>query len=347
MKVFANDLHQSHSPQFFLQRGLVKDCEEQGERADILLKGALRAGLIADAGKPWALSFKQAIHTDKYLQFLETAHEQWCKFPGHGPEVLANVHPLIRHDGNYPTSIIGRAGWHMADLACAMGEGTFDAVIGAADVALSAANEVLSSGQPAYALCRPPGHHASSDAAAGHCYLNNTAMATQHLRSKFGKVAILDIDVHHGNGTQSIFYERNDVMTISIHADPAHFYPFYQGYEDETGTGAGIGFNKNYPLTPGSSEAEWFSAVGHGIAAAVEFEAECLVIALGLDAYIDDPLGALKVTTEGFGKIGSMIGGLAGARGLPVLMVQEGGYLSPALGDNIEAILSGFLKSYS
>ena len=347
MKVFHSRQHEAHSPQFFLQRGLVKACEEQSERADLLLHGAISAGLTEDSGKSWGLSEKRAVHTGNYLQFLSEAHKLWRDLPEHGPEVLANVHPLERRTTNYPNSIIGRAGWHMADLACAIGEGTYDAAIAAADIALSAADNLILTSQPGYALCRPPGHHASADAAAGHCYLNNIAIAAQHLRSAYERVAILDIDVHHGNGTQSIFYQRNDVLTVSIHADPVDFYPFYQGYADETGEGIGKRYNKNFPLPVGSSEQQWFSAVGQGIAEAVEFDAQCLLIALGLDAHIDDPLGALKVTTEGFGKIGSMIGGLTGSRKLPVLLVQEGGYLSPVLGENIESFLSGFLKSYS
>ena len=187
-----------------------------------------------------------------------------------------------------------------------------------------------------YALCRPPGHHAFSDAAAGFCYLNNAAIAAEHFRSATQeKVAIIDIDVHHGNGAQSIFYERADVLTTSIHCDPSDYYPFFSGYADETGEGSGFGSNLNLPLPKGSNDEDMLGALEVALAAVREFSPKAVVIALGLDAAKDDPLGAFNITTSGFQRITERIMELA----LPTVLIQEGGYLCDALPRNLEAVL--------
>ena len=161
--------------------------------------------------------------------------------------MIANVHP-VRHAATYPTHIVGRLGWHTADTGCPIGPGTFAAACAATDVAATAAQMVLDGEDAVYALCRPPGHHAFRDVAGGFCFLNNSAVAAAHLRLKHERVAILDVDVHHGNGTQGIFYERPDVLTVSIHADPAFYYPYVWGYAHERGEGEGLGANLNIPL---------------------------------------------------------------------------------------------------
>jgi acetoin utilization deacetylase AcuC-like enzyme len=189
-----------------------------------------------------------------------------------------------------------------------------------------------------YALARPPGHHAARDFAAGFCYLNNTAAAAQKLRSRFDRVAILDIDVHHGNGTQDIFYQRPDVLTVSIHADPVRFYPFFWGHASERGAGPGLGYNLNLPLPRGTEDSGYLKALDQALARISAFSPQALVVALGLDAYAGDPLQGLAVSTAGFGKIASAIASL----GLPTLLVQEGGYLCPGLGENLTSFLEGF-----
>jgi len=211
----------------------------------------------------------------------------------------------------------------------------------ATDVAATAAQLVLDGEDAAYALCRPPGHHAYRDQAGGFCFLNNSAVAAAHLRQHHERVAILDVDVHHGNGTQGIFYERPDVLTVSIHADPARFYPFVWGYAHEHGAGAGLGANINIPLplgTPDDGYMQGLASAGRSIAA---FAPGALVVALGLDASEHDPLVGLAVTTDGFRRIGAAIARL----GLPTVFVQEGGYLSDWLGTNLAAVLAGFEES--
>jgi acetoin utilization deacetylase AcuC-like enzyme len=187
-------------------------------------------------------------------------------------------------------------------------------------------------------LCRPPGHHAYADMSGGFCFFNNSAVAAAQLRLQHERVAILDVDVHHGNGTQGIFYERPDVLTVSIHADPVFFYPFVWGYAHERGAGPGLGANLNIPLPKGTGDDDYIKAIGEAEKTIRAFAPGALVVALGLDASEHDPLAGLAVTTAGFRRIGAAIAGL----GLPTVFVQEGGYLSDILGANLTAVLGGF-----
>ena len=189
----------------------------------------------------------------------------------------------------------------------------------------------------AYALCRPPGHHAFAELAGGFCYLNNAAIAAERLCAAGRKVAILDVDLHHGNGTQGIFLNRGDVLTVSIHADPIRFYPFFWGYADEVGKGEGTGANLNLPLARGTGDEGFLAALHLALDRIALFGADTLVLALGLDAFEGDPFAGLAVTTPGFARIGRAVAGL----GLPTVIVQEGGYLCPELGDNLQSALSG------
>jgi len=197
---------------------------------------------------------------------------------------------------------------------------------------------VLEGAHHAYALCRPPGHHAYADMAGGFCFLNNTAIAAQRLRSSHQRVAVIDVDVHHGNGTQGIFYERADVLTVSIHADPANYYPYFWGHAHEAGAGLGTGFNLNLPLPLGDGDAPWLAAGDSAVARIRQFAPTALVVALGLDASESDPLQGLKVTGAGFHAMAGKIASL----GLPTVLVQEGGYLSDDLGPNLAQFLDGF-----
>jgi len=333
---YYTEAHRNHRPEFFLARGVVKRCEEQPERADILLQAARAAGLEARQADRWPLHHKQAVHSTAYLDFLDNAYAQWQLLPHAGPEVIANIHPN-RHCGRYSNGVVARAGWHMADTACAIGPHTYEAVMASADVALSAAAHIAAGAREAYALCRPPGHHAFADMAGGHCYLNNTAIAAQWLRQHFHTVAILDVDVHHGNGTQGIFYKRDDVLTVSVHADPVGFYPFYWGFRAETGQGRGQGYNHNCPLPIGTQEATWLRTIERALAVVNDYAPGCLVVALGLDAYAHDPLSAFQVSVDGFYTLGTRLGRMD----IPMLLVQEGGYLSEDLGELLQQTLRG------
>ena len=207
---------------------------------------------------------------------------------------------------------------------------------------MTAAKLVLDGAAQAYALCRPPGHHAYGDMAGGFCFLNNVAIAAQYLVRQGQRVAILDVDVHHGNGTQGIFYDRPDVYFCSVHGDPANFYPYFAGYAEERGRGPGRGYNLNLPLAHGSGDNAVLDAVATGLSAIEAFMADTLLISLGLDAQENDPLGVLKVTTAGFADIATAIA----ARQLPTVIIQEGGYLCPELGANLASFLDVFSAAH-
>ncbi len=346
MKFFYTDDQALHRPQYFMQRGQLKNAEDQPERADVLKAAALRAGLEACKTTSFPASKLASVHTDEYLDFLNTGYTLWSELADFSAEIRPNLHPNGNsgpQGASYPDHIVGRAGWHLSDCASPIGPDTARAAISAANVALSAADTLMNGEREAYALCRPPGHHASADVAAGHCYLNNLAIAASHMATRYPRLAVLDIDVHHGNGTQSIFYERCDVLTVSIHADPRQFYPFFVGYEHETGLGAGDGFNLNVPLPIGTGEGEWLARIDDCLSGIMAFEPDAVIIALGLDAYEHDPLGAFGVTTSGFGDAGAKIGKID----IPVLLVHEGGYMTDALGDNLQTFLSRFMNARS
>lgn len=331
---------EAHDPRFWMLRGVPGPNKELPERARRLLAGLDRLGLRTESPPRTDRAAMRQIHTARYLAFLESCWSEWQNFPGAGPEVVANLHPQ-KAGQTYPQGVVGRAGWHMADTACPVGAETFAACLRCVDTALAAVSAVSSGARTAYALCRPPGHHADADTAAGHCFLNNSAIAAQALRATHDRVAILDIDVHHGNGTQDIFYDRGDVLTVSVHASPESFYPFYLGYDHETGRGDGEGTNLNLPLTQGVGNEDWLAAIGAALDRIAAFRPGALVLALGLDAHENDPLRGLSVTTDGFARAAKLIAG----SGLPTVIVQEGGYLSDDLTENIAAFLGGWLAA--
>ena len=325
--------HRLHDPQFFLSSGALKPCPEKPSRIDALLKGLNSLGIAPQEPTDHGLDAIAAVHPERYLTFLQTIHARWSRIEGASPEVVPNIHPASRHDG-YPLSAEGQAGFHMTDTSAPIGAHTWAAAYASAQCAIHGA-ELLLQGRTAYALCRPPGHHAFTDLAGGFCYLNNTAIAAQLLTLQGRRTAVLDIDLHHGNGTQGIFYDRPDVLTVSLHAHPERFYPFFWGYPGEHGTGPGEGTNLNLAMARGTGDADFQRQLGLGLQKITDWGADTLVLALGLDAFVGDPFAGLAVTTQGFAEIGRMIHSL----GLPSLIVQEGGYLCPELGDNLAAVL--------
>jgi acetoin utilization deacetylase AcuC-like enzyme len=337
VKAVYTERHRSHDPQFFLVRGVVKRTTEQPERADRLLKGLADGRHMLIEPTQFGQGPRARVHSPQYLRFLESAWEEWSALPDSGPEMIANMHP-VRHAATYPTHIVGKLGWHSVDTACPIGPGTWAGACAATDVAVTAAQLVMDGEDAVYALCRPPGHHAYRDQAGGFCFLNNTAIAAAQLRQKHERVAILDVDVHHGNGTQGIFYRRPDVFTVSIHADPVAYYPFVWGYAHERGEGDGQGSNLNIPLPIGTGDDGYIEALKVAKTAIASFAPTALVLALGLDASEHDPLAALKITTDGFRRIGEAVARF----GLPTVIVQEGGYLSDILAANLTATLRGF-----
>ncbi len=341
MKTFAHPDQAGHTPTFFLQRGQVRRNFEVPARAAALEAALHRMGLAPSAPPPLPPRALEAVHRADYLDFLATAAEAWAKLPEPGPEVVANIHPvpeMVAQGGRSGANIIARAGWYTADTACPIGPGSWAAIQGAAACALAAAAEAAKGGS-AYALCRPPGHHAYAGRAGGHCYVNNAALAAQALRDAgAARVAVLDIDSHHGNGTQGIFWERGDVLTISIHGDPDNYYPWFVGRTAERGAGPGDGRNMNLPLPFGTPDEGWLDALRYALAPIRDFKADALVVALGFDASKDEPLGALAVTGDGFARAAQMIGALK----LPTAITQEGGYNVEVIGTLLERFLGAW-----
>jgi len=336
MKAFHHPDEALHAPEFFLMRGQVRANYEVPARAASLREGLSALGITPTVPPPAPHAALLSLHTPEYLDFLEHAAAEWAQLPEAGREIVANIHPtpeMLAQSSRIPTHVIARAGAHTADTACPIGPGTWTAAIGAAGCALAAA-DVAAAGGSAYALCRPPGHHAYAGRAGGHCYINNSALAVQRLRDAGARrVAVLDIDSHHGNGTQGIFWEREDVLTISLHADPSRYYPWYVGFAEETGAA-----NLNLPQPFGTGDEAWLAALNDGIAAIRAFGADALVVPLGFDASEFEPLAALKVTSDGFARAGAAIGALR----LPTAICQEGGYNVDILGQLLHRFLTGF-----
>jgi acetoin utilization deacetylase AcuC-like enzyme len=316
---------------------------EKPARIEALLQAVQGAGLTVQPSLAGPLGAIATVHPPDYLTFLETVFERWRAAPARAKEVAVRAHAFaVRHAQRPTADINGQAGWYLAGHGAPVLEHTWAAAVDSAQAAMQAA-ALLGTGAPrAYALCRPPGHHCYADLAGGFCFLNNAAIAVETLRGRgFGRVAVLDIDVHHGNGTQHIFYGRDDVLFVSLHGDPDTLYPFYAGFADETGSGKGAGWNLNLPLPPASPNAGWLAALETGIARIAASRAEALVVSLGFDAQAGDPSANQAVDAQAFRTAGQWIAQL----GLPTLLVQEGGYLIEKLEDNLAAFLAGFLPA--
>jgi acetoin utilization deacetylase AcuC-like enzyme len=329
--------HAAHDPDRFTQQADPRRYWEVPARVDALT-GALRAGGLATRpASDHGLAPIERIHDKDYLAFLQSAFTRYQALPDSGPIMRAQAF-AVRHTARRPNALMGQAGWYLSSQSAPIVAATWTAAVGSAHAAIDAAEAVLAGDRFAYALCRPPGHHAHTDMAGGFCYLNNAAIAAQHmLDAGTGPVAILDFDVHHGNGTQQIFYARDDVFYASVHGDPATLYPFFAGYADETGKGRGAGWNLNLPLPPGARDEAFTKAVGQGIDAIATKNPAALIVSVGFDAQAGDPAANLAVGAPGFQAVGRRVAAL----GRPTVLIQEGGYLVERLGANLTAFLTG------
>ena len=335
-----DDAQRLHAPKTFIVSGKMQPIPEKPERIDMLLTGVHALGGPVVAPQAIGMDTIALVHEQRYLTFLETLLERWSHIPDASEIPLPNTYAMGRSTlapVGYPESVVGQAGYHLGDGACPVTPTTLQAAFASAASAAHGAKLVLGGEKQVYALCRPPGHHAASDVAAGFCYFNNSALAAEIFTRAGKRVAILDIDVHHGNGTEAIFYDRADVLTVSIHAHPKRFYPFFWGYENETGRGAGEGFNLNLPMERGTVIKDYCASLETALQRVTDFGADTLVLAAGLDIAVDDPFKGFAIATPEFGVIGKMIAQLK----LPTLIVQEGGYPSPSLGLNLASLLSG------
>ena len=337
MLVVASDRHRAHR-MLEVHDGVIADSSEGPARAD-LIADALRRG-DHEFVEPEALDHDlvRRVHAPDYVDFLAGAWDEWIAQGHDAPAAMGFMWPARGFAERRPASLVGRLGWYSFSADTSIVAGTFAAVESSAAIAMTAADRLLDGDDASvYALCRPPGHHASSDQFGGYCFLNNAAIAAQRLLDRgSGRVGILDVDYHHGNGTQSITYERADIVFASIHASPDEEFPWFAGFANETGSGAGDGANLNLPLPKGADVGTWFTALAEALVFLADSDLDALVVSLGVDTYEDDPLGTFRLTTSDFTKVANEIGMLA----LPTVIVQEGGYATGAIGDNVEAFLS-------
>ncbi len=337
MRVILNPKHADHAPPGEVEGGAVIPSYEAPGRFD-----AIRAALEAAGGfcfeelaKP-SETCVAAVHDAAYVAYLREASVEAKRARDPAAKQLW---PTVFPFGPNPRATGTRAlsGQYCFDTYTPILPGTFAAALGGANAAARAADLVAEGAERAvYVLTRPPGHHAEPDRCGGYCYFNNAAVAAERL-SKRGPVAVLDLDVHHGNGTQHIFYSRADVLTVSVHGDPAALYPYFSGFADETGTGAGLGFNLNLPLPPGTGVKEYRPALATALDAVRRFEPSFLVFAFGADAHEADPIGGFKLPTKFFAEMGAAVREL----GLPTVVVQEGGYNLATLGGCVAEVLKG------
>ena len=338
MQFFYSDITNNHHPDTFYRRGAIINHPEQPDRSSILRHALREKGFRERHVADFGLSPLIAVHRPDYIEFLSTFWKRRMEIDPHATEYLSTQFPR-KEMSRRPEGLAGLLGYYTSDTSTPILEGTWPAIYQSAQTALSAAEATITEAKPSYALCRPPGHHAFAAAACGFCYLNNTAIAAQYLRQKLqGNIAILDIDVHHGNGTQEIFYNRNDVLTVSIHADTNSYFPFFAGYADETGAGDGEGYNLNFPMAHHSGDEAYYPVLERSLRKIEAFKPAALIVALGLDASEHDPIGVLNITTPGFKNIGRMIADI----NLPTLFIQEGGYLTDHLPENLVAFIEGF-----
>ena len=346
MITFFNEQHQAHAPQFEFFRGERVACFETPARAEQVRARLLQRGHVLDRARTDSRAVLAQVHTARHLKFFEHVWRDWLALsPGNESlQPFPSVWPVrsLRSDIE-PADFIARLGLYSMDNGTPLSTGAWLAAKAGADAAASAAAFVAAgtSGQRAAFSCsRPPGHHAGADFMGGYCFLNNAAVAAQTLRNAgAARVAILDVDYHHGNGTQSIFYESADVLCVSLHGSPLTEYPFYLGHADESGHGAGAGFNLNLPLGAGNTSASrWFEALEMACQRIGSYQADALVVALGLDTFVDDPISRFSLLSGDFSRLGQRLGAL----GLPTVFVLEGGYAAAALGINAVNVIEGF-----
>ncbi|HEY1043819.1 MAG TPA: histone deacetylase family protein [Telluria sp.] len=343
MLAFYNEHHAQHAGRHEMFRGELVPCFEKPERADMVAAEYARRGLgriVTPHGVP--LVSLERIHSPRYLHFLRNAWNEWVALdPANAAkDAFPSVWPVrTLRDDIEPANFAARMGLYSMDSGTPLTAGTWVAAKTGADCAVNAAHALRLGERSTFALTRPPGHHAGADFFGGYCFLNNAALAAQHLLDDgLERVAILDIDYHHGNGTQSIFYHRRDVLFTSIHGDPKQEYPFFLGHADETGADAGLGFNMNLPLPHGASASDWFMALESACVKIAAYAPQALVVSLGVDIFSGDPLSKFAVSSADFLRIGERIAWL----GLPTVFVMEGGYAVSELGINVVNVLEGF-----
>lgn len=341
MKTVLSDKHRLHFPKGELFGGELVRPYECPERWDLVAERLKTVGLD-DFNEPDDLDMNlvSRIHDEDYLKFLGEAWSLW-EAEGFNGEAIPTVLPVRRMQQRVPEFIEGKLGYYALAIETAITSGTWEAAKSSAACVQTAQRLVASGERCAFSLCRPPGHHAALDLYGGYCFLNNAAIAAQgFLDEGLKRVAILDVDFHHGNGTQDIFYQRDDVLFVSLHGDPQHAFPHFLGYADEIGVQDGEGYNLNFAMSPGTSYPVWKDALVKGLDRIAEYAPDVLIVSLGVDTYKEDPISFFKLESEDFNDYGKLIAECS----LPTLFVMEGGYAVEEIGINTANVLTGFLS---
>lgn len=334
MIIFSEDRQSLHAPSRELNNGEWVPYAETPARLD-QIKAVL--GPIAEV-PDHGLAPILAVHDPDYVEFLKRAHDRW-RAEGRDGEALGYAFPVVGRRRLDLQRIDAALGAYAMDAATPITADTWQAAYWSAQTALSGVDAIASGERRAFALCRPPGHHSGADYMGGYCYLNNAAIAARELAKRgLGSVAILDVDYHHGNGTQDIFYRDPEVLFVSIHADPVTDFPYYWGHADETGEGEGTGKTLNLPLPRGTQWATYSAALGRAIQRIAEWGAKSVVVSFGADTFCNDPISHFQLQTEDYGRMGAAISALE----LPSLIVMEGGYDLESLGHNVARFCGGF-----
>ena len=340
MQCFFDERQLGHAPQIYFRRGAAMPHQEQPQRAVIMRDMLIREGFDLAPPRDHGLASIRAVHNPDYVDFLPDAHARFVASAGVEALAIPTMDPGLRR-GKKPQDIHGQIGWWMTDTSTPLMPGTWDAIYWSAQTAIEAAQQVLSGARAAYVLCRPPGHHAMRGCANGFCFFNNACIAAHHLTSRFTRVALIDVDVHAGNGSLDILYDRDDIFFCSLHPDPATYPTFYLGHAHETGEGEGSGKSLNVLLPQGAGQNEVLEALDTALTAISNFAPDALVVSPGFDMAADDPLAAVQVHSEGFAEMARRLAALH----LPTLLVQEGEYLGPSLADNAKAFLTTFREA--
>jgi len=333
MRCFWDARQLAHAPELELHNGAFVPFAESPARAEAILAAIGTPEAAVDHGE----ARLRAVHSEAYLAFLWSAHKDW-RAAGRPGDASGYAWPVVRRRQLSLDRIDARLGAYSFDAASPIAAGTWEGAYWSAQTALSALGAVLAGEPAAFALCRPPGHHCGSDYLGGYCYLNNAAIAAEAAIAAGRKVAILDVDYHHGNGTQDIFYERGDVLFASIHADPRTDYPFFWGHADETGEGEGEGATLNLPLARGADLAAYLPALDAALERIAAFAPDLLVLSYGADTFAGDPISQFRLETADYARVARRIASL----GTPTLIAMEGGYAVDALGANVASFLEGF-----
>jgi acetoin utilization deacetylase AcuC-like enzyme len=334
MRIFWDERQRLHAPKVELHNGSFVPYAEHIGRVDSILAAVGATEAPRDVGEAPLLR----VHPRAYLDFLQTAYAEW-RAAGRPGDAVAYSWPVVRRRPLDFDRIDAKLGLFSYDASTPIAEGRWQAAYWAAQTALAATETVLGGERTAFALTRPPGHHCGADYLGGYCHLNFAAIAAEAARAAGrARVAILDVDYHHGNGTQDIFYARGDVLLVSIHADPRTDYPYYWGHADETGEGEGEGATLNLPLPRGTAMAEYAPTLDRALERVADFAPDFLIVSYGADTFEGDPISHFNIRTEDYADMARSIASL----GLPTLIVMEGGYAVDALGRNVAAFLSGF-----